>query len=101
MAYQYPYKGTDESSKLAVWNKGSIVPDDKDGNSFDPKVWRYDICGNPIKYSEHGNTDSKHGWEIDHIKPSAEGGNDTLDNLQPLQWETNRTKGDNYPWSCP
>jgi hypothetical protein len=24
-----------------------------------------------------------------------------LNNLQPLQWENNRHKGDNYPnWSC-
>ncbi len=34
MAYQYPYKDTDETSKLAVWNKGKIVPDDKDGDSL-------------------------------------------------------------------
>jgi hypothetical protein len=23
-----------------------------------------------------------------------------LDNLQPLQWEDNRRKGDTYPWYC-
>ena len=100
MSYNYPFKTAEEKTKLSVWAKGEIIPD-KDENHWSPEKWRYDICGNPIKYSEHGNTDSKHGWEIDHIKPSAEGGKDTLDNLQPLQWETNRTKGDNYPWSCP
>ena len=38
------------------------------------------------------------GWEIDHIKPVARGGSDDLSNLQPLYWETNRNKGDQYPY---
>ncbi len=97
MGYSYPFTSTDEQTKLTVWAKGRPVPD-KDGNHWDPAVWRYDICGIPMKYSEHGNTSSDVGWEIDHIKPTAKGGSDDLDNLQPLQWENNRKKGDNYPW---
>ena len=50
-----------------------------------------------MKYSEHGNTNSNNGWEIDHIKPSAKSGSDDLDNLQALQWENNHRKGDEYP----
>lgn len=83
-----------DATKLAVWNKGSEVP------NYDKSVWRYDTCGNPIKWSEYGNTQSKNGWEIDHTKPVALNGSDDLFNLQPLQWETNRSKGDTYPWSC-
>jgi hypothetical protein len=32
----------------------------------------------------------------------AKGGSDDLANLQPLQWQNNRTKGDTWPqgWSC-
>ena len=31
----------------------------------------------------------------------ALGGSDSLSNLQPLYWENNRHKGDNWPqWSC-
>ena len=44
MAYSYPFKTTDDQTKLAVWAKGEIVPD-KDGKHWNPKDWRYDICG--------------------------------------------------------
>ncbi|HOI75918.1 MAG TPA: HNH endonuclease signature motif containing protein [Syntrophales bacterium] len=100
MAYIYPFRMAEEKTILAVWSKGGIVPD-KDGQHWDPKEWRYDLCGKPIRYLDHGNTNSKYGWEIDHIKPVAKGGADNIANLQPLQWESNRIKGDDYPWSCP
>lgn len=79
----------------AVWNKARVVP------NYDPKVWRYDTCGKPIKFTDYGNTSSKHSWEVDHIKPVVKGGTDSLENLQALQWETNRDKSDTYPWKCP
>lgn len=78
----------------AVWNKGRTI------SGYDPNTWRYDTCGNPIKSSEYGNTNSEHGWEVDHIEPVAKGGSDQLSNLQPLQWDNNRQKGDICPWSC-
>jgi len=98
MPYKYPFKDANEQTKLAVWNKGRIIVEN--GKQYDPAIWRWDICGNVMKYSEHGNTNSEHGWEIDHIKPTAKDGKTTLDNLQPLHWTNNRKKGDNYPWSC-
>jgi hypothetical protein len=78
----------------AVWNKGRVI------DGYDPTVWRYDMCGAPMKVSDYGNTNSKHGWEVDPIKPVAKGGTDDLSNLQPLQWDNNRRKGDTYPWNC-
>lgn len=86
-----PFAGT---TVVAVWTKGRVI------DGYDRNVWRYDMCGTPMKFSDYGNTNSKHGWEIDHIKPVAKGGTDDLSNLQPLQWDNNRRKGDTYPWSC-
>lgn len=92
--YEYPFIGASEDLKLAVWVKGQEMP------YYDPSVWRRDVCGKVMKYSEHGNVNSKHGWEIDHIYPRAKGGMTMLDNLQPLNWQTNRRKSDTYPYSC-
>lgn len=90
----YYFESADDSLVQAVWEKGTPV----EGKVSD--VWRKDICGDLMKRDEHGNTDSDTGWEIDHINPESNGGNDDLDNLQPLQWENNRKKSDTYPWSC-
>ncbi|MFW6273130.1 MAG: HNH endonuclease signature motif containing protein [bacterium] len=85
-----------EPSKIeAVWQKGKVVP------GYNPNIYRKDTCGAWMKRSEHGNILSTYGWEIDHILPKSKGGSDDLSNLQPLQWENNRNKGDDYPqWYC-
>ncbi len=76
----------------AVWKKGTPEP------SF--SSFRKDVCGASMQRGRHGQQEHW-GWEIDHIKPVAKGGTDDLDNLQPLQWENNRHKGDDYPkWEC-
>jgi hypothetical protein len=85
----------DEVTINTVWNKARIVI------GQNASFYRKDSCGAWIKRSEYGNTDSQYGWEIDHIKPVAKGGSDYLSNLQPLQWENNRHKSDDYPsWTC-
>ena len=66
-----------------VWNKGKGI------KGYDRDEWRRDVFGNAIRFSKHGNRDSKFGWEIDHIVPVADGGSDILTNLRPLQWDVN------------
>lgn len=74
-----------------IWNQGLIVED------YDSSLFRKDAAGAWISRSEYGNRDSKFGWEIDHIYPTALGGDNDESNLRPMQWENNVSKGDNYP----
>lgn len=75
-----------------VWAKGTIVP------GVDPSIWRKDFAGAWINRACYGQTETKYGWEIDHLRPESQGGSDELFNLNPLQWENNRKKGDSYPY---
>lgn len=82
----------DEDTIEAVWKKGEI--------ELNYSGFRKDKCGASMQSVKYGKTES-FGWEIDHIKPVALGGADDISNLQPLQWENNRHKGDGFPsWSC-
>jgi hypothetical protein len=83
-----------EQEKRAVWQKGSVI------EGYDSSLWRRDICGHAMKYTEHGNRASDYGWEIDHIKAVANGGDDSISNLQPLYWGNNSSKGDKLNWRC-
>lgn len=81
-----------EEVKKAVWNKAQIVL------GVDSSKQRKDSCGAWIIWDKYGETtENGNGWEIDHIKPVAKDGTDDLSNLQPLQWQNNRTKSDDYP----
>lgn len=78
---------SDYFRKDEVWAKGRIIP------GQDPGVWRWDVYGSVMRYSDYGQT-TEYGWEIDHIEPL---GPDELYNSQPLNWLNNRRKSDKPP----
>lgn len=78
--YTKPYS---EEEKLDIWDKGLISSD------REPSEWREDELGNLICYDDYGDRDSVFGWEVDHIIPIKDGGNNLRYNLRPLQWEAN------------
>lgn len=80
-----------EELKQIIWEKGIVEP------GFDPNLARKDACGAWILRNQYGNTDSNFGWEIDHVYPIVLGGTTVEVNLRPMQWQNNRSKGDDYP----
>lgn len=81
----------DSSLINQIWEKAKTV------ESFDASMIRKDCCGAWILKSEFGNRNSKFGWEIDHVYPVSKGGDDTVMNLRPMQWENNNSKGEDFP----
>lgn len=76
----------------AVWRRATPIP----GRPGYAK----DQCGATIYRHSYGAITDL-GWEVDHRNPVSNGGQDDLTNLQPLHWQNNRGKGDQYPsWSC-
>ena len=78
-----------KKKKDEVWEKGSKI------RGKNPNLYRKDGEGNQIYYPSYGKNTSM-GWEIDHSKPQSKGGTDHLNNLNPLQTNANRKKGDKY-----
>ncbi|UKK83834.1 HNH endonuclease [Sphingopyxis sp. BSN-002] len=54
---------------------------------------KVDDFGNVIRWENYGQTDSEYGWEVDHIQPSALGGQNHFGNLRALHWRANRSLG--------
>ena len=77
----------DARTEQAVWQLGTPI------DSYDSSVWRHDAFGQVMKRIEYGNRNSEHGWEIDHVKPLAQGGSNALSNLRPLNWRSNVQRG--------
>lgn len=73
-----------------LWNKAKSI------DGYDSKRWRQDFAGAWIQKDQYG-IQSDFGWEIDHMKPRIFGGSDEISNLNPIQWENNRTKGASFP----
>ncbi len=74
-----------------VWDKGKPI------RGKDPDKYRRDAYGNEIYKPSFGKEGEK-SWQIDHKRPIDKGGSNNLRNLQPLQTETNKEKGNKYPF---
>lgn len=74
-----------------IWDKAIIV------EGYNKDMYRQDFGGAWISREAYGDTDSMLGWEIDHVFPVAKGGSNHIDNLRPMNWRNNRSKGDDYP----
>lgn len=75
-----------------AWGKAQEV------DGYDPDLFRKDCCGAWIVRNAYGNVDSIYGWEIDHVYPQSLGGGNDPENLRAMQWENNRSKGNDYPY---
>jgi 5-methylcytosine-specific restriction endonuclease McrA len=68
--------------KLAVWHKEEYLINN----------WCKDSCGALVRWQDYGNRESIYGWELDHIKPKSEGGEDIVSNLRVLHWKNNASR---------
>ncbi len=73
-----------------VWEKAKII------DNYDSAKYRQDIAGAWIQRDKYG-LQEDFGWQIDHQFPESLGGGNEIENLQPLQWKNNETKGNNFP----
>jgi len=79
-----------EEKVNTIWNKAKKI------NGQNSDKYRQDVGGAWIQKDKYGKEEN-FGWEIDHMLPESLGGTEHSTNLQPLQWENNRTKSDNFP----
>lgn len=83
----------------AVWEKGTKI------EQYDETKVRKDACGAWMIKEHYGDRGSFFGWEIDHIFPQStlrerqvpENEIDAIENLRPLNWRNNDSKGQDYP----
>lgn len=79
-----------------VWNKGKIIP------GYDSDKFRQDPCGAWIAKSKYGDSSSNYGWVFDRTLPRSKANKnleiiDMIDNLRPMHYANNVSKGDNFP----
>ena len=88
-----------EKEKDRIFSKARKI------EGLDADEWRMDACDAIIHRSSFGRDDEFFGWEVDHIVPKSlleENGvpQDLIDdfqNLRPLNWRNNVSKGNDYP----
>lgn len=74
-----------------IWEKGLAV------EGYNPDLYRKDHAGAWIARFAYHDRKSLLGWEVDHVYPLSKGGDNHFDNLRPINWKNNLSKGDEYP----
>jgi len=80
-----------QKQKDAAWNAARPI------RGKNPNLFRRDAKGNEIYKLAYGTQGAK-GWEVDHKRPKSKGGSNAARNLQALQTQENRRKGNQYPY---
>lgn len=80
----------DEITRETVWRR-TVSYQASNANGL--PVQGFDAAGNEIHYRRYGDRDSLYGWEIDHILPVTNGGDDNIENLRVLHWRLNASLG--------
>ncbi len=75
-----------KEQKEKAWNNAKPI------KGKDKKNYRQDSYGKTMYKASHGKS-SVMGWDVDHIKPKSKGGSDATRNLQALNSNVNRSKG--------
>ena len=91
MANNYISDLTTPEAIQRIWEKGIIV------DGYNASLYRQDFAGAWISREAYGDTDNILGWEIDHVYPEELGGGNHIENLRPMNWRNNRSKGTDYP----
>lgn len=91
MDYEVINNLNDDGVIQRIWEKGLIV------EGYDKNLYRKDSAGAWIARDSYGDRTSILGWEIDHVFPVDRGGDNHFDNLRPINWRNNASKGSNYP----
>ena len=76
-----------KDQKAKAWRNAKKI------RGMNPNTHRQDPYGNTMYKPAYGKS-SDMGWDVDHITPKAKGGSDTTRNLQALNSNVNRAKGD-------
>ena len=76
----------DKETLDKIFRKGSEI------KGKNPDLYRKDVNGN-VMYRHSSGKYSPMGWNVDHIKAKANGGSDSMRNLQPMNSRANSSKG--------
>ncbi len=76
----------DKETLDKIFRKGSEI------KGKNPDLYRKDVNGNVMYRHSYGKY-STMGWNVDHIKAKANGGSDSMRNLQPMNSRANSSKG--------